>query len=78
MKTMKINRSTLYIFLSTWLLLGSSCSDDDNVSMENVVPLNCVYPGSLELDQATQDELSQFKQSPLQGKAFSRGFPKYE
>jgi len=78
MKTMNINRLTLYIFLLPFLLLGISCSDEDNLSMENIEPLNCVYPGSLELDQTTQDELSQYKQSPLQGKPFSGGFPKYE
>lgn len=78
MKTMKINRSTLYIFLLSFLFLGTSCSDDDVENIDNIVPLNCVYQGSLQLDQATQDDLSEYKQSPLQGKPFSRAFPKYE
>lgn len=46
--------------------------------MENIEPLSCVYPGSLELDKQTQDELSQYQQSTLQEKPLMRGFPNYK
>lgn len=57
-------------------LVVASCSGGEQ-KLENFVPLKCVYPGALELDQQTQDDLSKYKQSPLQEKPVSRGFPSY-
>ena len=58
---MKTNQLTLTITLITILLSTTSCSKEDKHSSEITVPLNCVYPGDLELDKQTEGALSGYR-----------------
>lgn len=62
----KANHFISYILFLHLLVFGTSCSKDDNQSMEIAAPLNCVYSGDLEFDQRTTDALSKYKRKSLQ------------
>ena len=58
---MKVSQLTLIITLITILFFTTSCSKEGKHSSEITVPLNCVYPGDLELDKQTEGALSGYK-----------------
>ena len=58
---MKASQLTLITTLITILFFTTSCSKEDKHSSEITVPLNCVYPGDLELDKQTKDTLNGYR-----------------
>jgi len=67
-KFKKTRHFSLYATLFYLLLFSTSCSKEEDQSIEVTEPLSCLYPGDLTLNQQTQNALSKYKEQPLQEK----------